>query len=280
MVVLAAAAAPEDPGPVAAPLERSPPTGPAHLPPAGTAPLDGPQTVPNPDDSSLPNDGAEPLGEPVTKSQASGKDTPVARPIQAPLGMPRKREPPPPIDRGIQRIVRVDAVAGPVWRLRQVDALVTTSVEFGRLHGFSGSFHTSFIVAADRAEREAVRAIDVPIGIGGVARARMRRAPLDASIGVTAGLLVHRAATERGVVHRVDPDFRLPIRFAWTIATVGLSLVVEQGYSVRNRHYERRGVEVWARHAYRVGFALGLHSDIMAGRAVWHRTGGRRSRRS
>ncbi|MBC8067990.1 MAG: hypothetical protein IAG13_06615 [Deltaproteobacteria bacterium] len=174
-------------------------------------------------------------------------------------------------------IVRLDFLAGPIWRLHVADALVITSVEVGRARGFSGSFHTGLILGRDR---DVVRVVELPIGVGAIARTRLRKWPLFASIGLTAGVFVHRAAIDDRVIHRVDPDFRLPIRLAWTIATVGISLALEQGYSVRNRSYEQRGAQVWARHAYRVGFVLGLHSDIGLSRATMGRAGRRsRSRR-
>lgn len=136
--------------------------------------------------------------------------------------------------------------------------------EIGPMRGFSGVFATA--VLADP-RRTSVKAIDVPIGGGVLFRGRLPRRPLYASIGLTAGLLVHRAKTERGLHHAIDPDLRLPIRFAWTIATVGVSLAIEQGYSFRDRDYSRRGAVVWSKGAYRIGFMIGLHLDVVAGRA-------------
>ncbi len=216
-------------------------------------PLEGGTTAP--EDTGLDVGGAAPL-QPLA---GQGTDGPAV-PIAAPFGIPERRVER-PLDPKATTIARLDVMIGPVWRARPLDGLFQTSVEVGRMHGFSGSFHTGFIVASDR---ESVRALDVPIGVGAVARGRLRRRPGFASIGLTAGLLVHRAATDdAGVIHRVDPDFRLPIRFAWTFATAGLSVALEQGYSVRNRSYDRRGAEVWARHAYRVGLTVGLHLDFV-----------------
>lgn len=224
---------------------------PADIEPA--RPLEG--RTPAPDDTGLDVGGAAPL-EPLVGEGAEGP----AAPIAAPFGIPERRVER-PLDPKATTIARLDVMTGPVWRTRPLDGLFQTSVEIGRMHGFSGSFHTGFIVASDR---DSVRALDVPIGVGALARGRLRRRPGFASIGLTAGLLVHRAATDdAGVIHRVDPDFRLPIRFAWTFGTAGLSVALEQGYSVRNRSYDRRGAEVWARHAYRIGLTVGLHLDFV-----------------
>jgi hypothetical protein len=238
------------------------------LSPDGEMPFEGPPRITPPTEGPhLQPDGVAPLDH--RPGLRAGERKP---PIAAPLGIEPPPPKPPPIDFKRLRMVRLDLVFGPMWRIRRVDTMVATSAEFGRIHGFSAAFHTAVIVDT---QREVVRAIDVPIGFGAVARGKLRDRPLYGSVGLSAGILVHRAKTERGVIHRVDPDFRLPIRFAWTIATVGLSLVIEQGYSVRHRNYERRGVEVWARHAYRIGFAIGLHSDIPAGRATQRRSGHR-----
>lgn len=215
--------------------------------------------------ATLPPDGAEPLGSAI--DDAAEPAPKIARPLGN--GPRRERRRPELLPKSTP-IVRVDLLFGPLWRLRTLDTLLQTSVEYGRVQGFSGSFHTGILIAPDR---DSVRALDFPLGVGAVARGRLAKRPGYASVGLTAGLLVHRAATERGVIRRVDPDFRLPIRFAWTLATVGLSLALEQGYSVRHRSYERRGVEVWARHAYRVGFVLGLHSDFVPGAKRRRRSG-------
>jgi hypothetical protein len=173
--------------------------------------------------------------------------------------------------------VRVDLLVGAVWRIEQVETMMTTSVEVGRMRGLSGVFNVSMIVAPDR---DHVGVLDFPMGLGVVARGRLRRRPIYGSIGLLAGILVHRATTSAGVVHRVDPDFQLPIRFAWTIASAGLSVALIQGFSVRGRSYERQGVEVWSRQPYRIGVVLGLHFDVMAGRAKARRPGRRKKDRS
>lgn len=249
--------------------EQDPPTTAieVRLPSDGAAPLAGPRLATQP--HAIPSDGVEPFRR--RESTAAARAPVVATPFGVPVRVPRPR-----LDPKTARIVRFDVSFGPMWRIRRVDTMIASGVEVGPMHGFSAAFHWAVLVDT---QREVVRALDAPIGFGAIARGRLRKHPLFGSVGLTVGTLVHRAKTERGVIHRVDPDFRLPIRFAWTIATVGISLVLEQGYSVRNRHYERRGVEVWARHAYRVGFAIGLHSDIMAGRATQSRLLHRRSRR-
>jgi hypothetical protein len=233
-----------------------------------------------PDDGTplpLPKDGAVPLDAPAPDHELQRDLPAVSRPYGA--GAP----PPPPPDIRKQSIVRIDFMAGPLFRKPAVDTFVTYGVEYGRNHGFSGVFHTGVILALPRpfeiffATESTVRAHDFPIGLGAIARARHKRLPLFASIGLTAGMLVHRAKTERGVIHRVDPDLRVPIRFAWTIAALGISLALEQGYSVRSRSYSRRGAEVYARPAYRVGFLLGLHWDVRA-RTAQLGTGSRRKR--
>jgi hypothetical protein len=248
--------------------EDPPPTDPASaLPAHGVRPLARP-----PPDGSPPRlrpSGVAPLS---VRAAGGGSTRPV---VATPLGHHGRRLPP-PLDPRRARLVRIDLTFGPLWRLRVADTALVTGVEAGRMHGFSGAFTTGMIVITDR---DVIRAFDFPIGVGAIARARARARPLYASAGLSVGLLVHRAATEQGVIHRVDPDFRLPIRLAWTIATVGLTVALEQGYSVRSRSYERRGVEVWARHAYRIGFVLGVHSDIMAGRSTMGRRGLRRSGR-
>jgi hypothetical protein len=265
----------------AAPLEKHRSTSESDVPSEGAVPLEGPTpSTPESPDSTLLPDGLAPFDN----RPGLRVDGPTP-PVDAPLGPKPALAAPPsydpsleaaPIDPKAVRLVRLDLLFGPMWRIHRVDTMISTSAELGPMHGFSAAFHTAFIIDT---QREVVRAIDVPLGFGVIARGRVRNRPLYGSVGLTAGILVHRAKTERGVIHRVDPDFRLPIRLAWTIATVGLSLVIEQGYSVRNRNYERRGVEVWERHAYRIGFAIGLHSDIVAGRAKRFRPRHRRSRR-
>jgi hypothetical protein len=156
------------------------------------------------------------------------------------------------------RMLRWDAMVGPVWRIRPVDTLLSTSLEIGQQHGFSGAFNTGFIISSDR---DTVQALDVPIGVGVVARGKVPNHNVYGSVGVSAGILVHRAKTERGVIHRVDPDFRVPLRFAWTAHRVGFSFALVPGYSVRNRTYERRGLPQWNRSAFRIGLTVGLHVD-------------------
>lgn len=200
---------------------------------------------------------------PVTPDAAVDVDLPFGGEVNA-------REPSPPVGNSTL-MARLDLLAGPTWRTRQVDAMLTTSLEFGKRQGFSGSFHTSMIAGTTPDEflspLGTVRSFDFPIGVGAVARGRLRKVALYGSVGVTAGILVHRAAHLGQVTRRVDPDFRVPIRVAWTIADVGVSVSIIQGYSVRNRAYERRGAELWRRHAYRVGFAVGLHYDLMVAKA-------------
>ncbi|WAS90622.1 hypothetical protein [Nannocystis punicea] len=151
-----------------------------------------------------------------------------------------------------------------MWRIRTTEALVLFNLEAGRLQGFSGTFHAGMFVAPDR---DVVGVNDFPIGAGFVARRRLGRDSLWGSVGLTGGILVHRAATDLGLVHRVDPDFQVPLKFAWNAGRVGLSVALLQGFSVRTRTYERRGVEVWKRIPYRIGLAIGLHFDVGVGRA-------------
>jgi hypothetical protein len=230
------------------------------------APLDTPQPDPPPGTRRPP--AAAPFA--VSRPRQVGEPEP---PVATPFGKGGARGAALPLDPKATRLVRVDLLFGPLWRIRRADTALVTGVEVGRMHGLSGAFNTGMIIVTDR---EVVLAFDFPINGGVVVRGRARTRPLYASIGLCAGILVHRAKTEQGLVHRVDPDFRVPIRFAWTIATVGISVALEQGYSVRHRSYERRGVEVWERHAYRIGFVLGLHSDFMAGRPNVRRSGLRR----
>ena len=203
---------------------------------------------------ALPPTGTAPLDD----NAASDPQTPthVAAPFE-PGGELRVTEEVTPDPRRV-RLVRWDVMTGPVWRIRPVDTLVSTSLEIGQQHGFSGTFNTGFIISSDRLE---VQALDVPIGVGFVARGKTRNRNFFGSIGASAGILVHRANTDRGVIHRVDPDFRVPIRFAWTAHRVGFSLALVPGYSVRNRTYERRGVQEYSRSAFRIGLTVGLHVD-------------------
>lgn len=248
-----------------APLSITTPHESSTIPREGLTPFDGRD---EPEAVQVEGDQAEPLG--YVPAAEDRPPTAMARPFGA--------FPPDPVrafDPRAIRMIRSDLMFGAIWRVHRADTMLLTSVEVGPMQGLSASLHTAVMVDS---QREVVKAIDVPIGIGGLWRGRARKLPLFASIGLTVGMLVHRAKSERGVVHRIDPDFRLPIRLAWTIAKVGLSVTLEQGYSVRNRSYERRGVEVWSRHAYRVGLAVGVHWDVESGRAVeWRRTR-RRSR--
>ena len=247
-------------------------------------PLEGPYpSTPERSASALPPDGAAPLSGDALEARARDEPTPV---IAKPFGdnaTPTARASD-PVDPKTTRIVRVDFTTGTIWRVREVDPMVMTSVEVGAMRGFSASFHTGMIVGINTDNRDffrsdPVRGFDFPIGFGALARGRLRNRPLYASVGLTAGILVHRATVPRTedregtqVVRRVDPDFRLPIRFAWTIAGVGITVALEQGYSVRTRSYELRGSEVWARSAYRIGFVIGLHCDTVVGRTMWSRS--------
>lgn len=218
---------------------------------------------------AIPMSGAAPLEHPV-----SGVDGPAR--VDAPLGVGPATPEPEVDDPKLLRLVRVNLDVGTIWRSRVTDVLVNASVEAGRKRGLSGSFHAGVIVAPDR---DLVAVTEFPIGAGVVARGWARRRPLSGSVGLSAGVLVHRASTEGGVLHRVDPDLRLPLRFTWTPGKVGLSLGIVQGYSVRSRTYERRGVPVWSRIPYRIGLMIGLHFDAGAGKAKPRRSDGTRRTR-
>lgn len=225
---------------------------PSSLPVDGAEPLAKP--APSPDTHGLPDDGAAPFVDVPSKADSPGKLE-----VRRPFGAPAKKKRPLPPREAI--MTRVDLMTGPIWRTRPVDASIAMSVESGQAHGFSGAFSLGVMPATDRG---VVDAVDVPMGVGAIARGRLRRRPMYASVGLMVGMLIHHARTaDAGVVRRVDPDFRLPIRFAWTIASVGLSVAIEQGFSVRDRSYARRGAIVWARDAYRVGLSIGLHWDIV-----------------
>lgn len=180
---------------------------------------------------------------------------------QTPLGTgPQEAAPEPPDPRTL-RMLRLSLLFGPTWRIQPVDTTATLGVEVGRMRGWSATFHTSMVPAS---QRGVVRALDVPIGAGALLRGKIRGKPLYGSVGATAGILVHRAnSDEQGVQHNVDPDFRVPLQAAWTIANLGVTLALVPGYSVRTRSYERRGVQVWRRHSVRVGLLLGIHWDIL-----------------
>ncbi|MCB9750966.1 MAG: hypothetical protein H6713_13340 [Myxococcales bacterium] len=256
VVVLASAAQPEASAEPAAPgdtpLEgRSGADEAPALPPAGATPLD-----------NAPGDTSGPWPEDPWPSEPT-QDKPKRR--------RRTPKPPPELPPRTSNMVRADILMGMVWRTRTTEPVITVGVGYGRLQGFSGTFHTSIIIAPDR---DFVRVIDVPIGLGAVLRGRLKNQSVFGSVGLSAGILVHRSVTPDDVIHRVDPDFRLPIRFAWTARRVGLSVALVQGYNVRNRRYERRGVPVWERSAYRIGVLLGLHFDIITARS-----GSRRAKR-
>ncbi|MEZ4447905.1 MAG: hypothetical protein R3B09_00410 [Nannocystaceae bacterium] len=176
-------------------------------------------------------------------------------------------------DPGASRVLRMELLVGPIWRIRTAESLVLLNLELGRLQGLSGTFHAGWIVAPDRS---AVAVDDFPIGGGVVARRRFGERRIWGSVGVTAGILVHRASTDLGPVHRVDPDIRLPIRLYWTAEPVGLSVALLQGFSFRTRTYYERGIEVWRRIPYRIGFAVGLHFDAGLGRGKPRRATHRR----
>lgn len=224
-----------------------------NLPPDGAEPLEGPEPAHStPPASPMPVDGITPLDDLEPSSLGPLE-------LDVPLGMGPQPPRPKPLDPKATSLVRVDAMVGSVWRIREADPTVATSVEWGRMHGFSAAFHTEILVATDR---DFVRALDFPIGVGAIARGRLRNRPLYGSVGLTAGLLVHRAGRDGGVFRRVDPDFRIPIRLAWTVGRIGASLAFVTGYSVRDRIYERRGAPVFERRAIRVGLVLGLHWDL------------------
>ena len=213
--------------------------------------------------ASQPTGGVAPPGSADARSDPAGPPTGVAAgehassPIEA-------RDP----SRRIE-VIRLEVVVGLVWRIRTTELMSLASVEFGRLRGFSGTVQGGIIVAPDRAF---VVVADFPIGAGFVFRHRLGKRSLYGSVGLTAGVLVHRAVTDLGLVHRVDPDLQVPLRFAWTIGQIGLSVALLQGFSTRTRTYVRRGTEVWRRIPYRIGLAVGVHFDIGVGRT--------RSRRS
>jgi len=236
------------------------------LPPRGTAPFSFSNTNHSGDNlSSAVDVGPSPSTTPATSE--------LELSLRAPLGAgPTLAAPEAPDPRTV-RLLRFNVQTGAVLRLERLEPLITANVELGREQGVSASFHASMIVAPDR---NFVRVFDFPMGFGVLARGRARKRPLYGSVGLSAGILLHRANSEIGVLHRVDPDLRLPLRGTWTPrgGAVGLSVALVQGWSVRRRSYERRGLTVWSRHPYRIGIVLGLHFDVRAGRA---RTRPRRS---
>ncbi len=223
-----------------APLDPGAARPPAPDSAAASAPLGAPPGS----DLAPPHDVAAPLAG-ADARDAAARTAPDATPA---TDVPRRIE-----------MVRVELLVGPVWRIRTTEVMALAGLEFGRLRGFSGAVQGGIIVAPDR---DAVSVFDFPLGAGFVYRHRFGQRSLYGSVGLTAGLLFHRAATERGVVHRVDPDLQLPLRFAWTARKVGFSFALIQGFSARSRTYERRGVEVWHRIPYRIGFAVGIHFDV------------------
>lgn len=281
--------------PLRAPVHPPPVTEAARLPVGGAAPLTwvaprSPTRAP-----ALPNREAEPLrvhvpppppppvGRPagwmpssvaplshpnaVNPFSSDGAQSRTPRTDASRIAVPFKPGPPlrpPPLDPRERRIVRIELLVGPVWRIKTTEAQVQLGLEYGRLHGFAGTFHAGMFVAPDR---DFVAVNDFPVGGGFLYRHRFGQRSLYGSVGVTAGILIHRAATDIGIVHRVDPDFQVPLRFGWTVGPVGLSVALLQGFSVRTRTYSRRGTVIWERIPYRIGFAVGLHFDIGVGRA-------------
>lgn len=212
-----------------------------------------------------------PVGSPARPLEGGG-DAPVPGGddvgdalAERPFGTGPSPEPVTPLDPNTTWMLRWDLLVGPLWRSRTTDIVLSTTAEFGQMRGFSGSFHTAMIHASPPVSffgPAVVRALDFPVGVGGLYRGRLRKRAMYGSVGVTAGILVHRAKIDGDrVQRRVDPDFRLPLRLAWTIADVGASVALVGGYSVRRRTYERRGATIWSRNALRVGVVLGLHWD-------------------
>jgi hypothetical protein len=220
-----------------------------------------------------------PVSEPAPQSRAVPATEAGVTPFEPrthtpPAPPPRSDEP----DRKTAHMVRIPLLFGPVWRIRPTDPLLMTGVEYGRMHGFSGAFHLSFVLPRPKSSDERVRVLDTSLSVGPVLRGRLRR-PLYGSIALTLGIRIHRAATDTGVVHRVDPELRLPIQGAWTFAKVGLSLALVQGYGFRARAYEQRGEVLWRRAAYHVGLLLGLHLDLLTGSKRRDHPSRRRARR-
>lgn len=242
-------------------------TRPAPLPVHGVAPLRWQTVSPTPASSSAPRTVAEPLRSRASTWAAVAAPLDAVRDTRWPkLAAPLGTGPtltPEQLDPRKLMAYRLELLVGPVWRIRTPEVLALANFEAGRLQGFSGSLHVGVIVAPDR---DSVSVLDFPIGAGFVARRHLGRRSLHGSVGLTAGILVHRALTERGVIRRVDPDFQLPLKFAWTVGPVGLSIALVQGFSVRPRTYSRRGIELWHRIPYRVGFAVGIHFAIGEGR--------------
>lgn len=220
----------------------------------GVAPLNGPAYAEG--DGAVRVRAFAPLSAPV---RGLAPADPGVAAVATPFGPGGPVPERPELDPRKLYVVRIEVLVGPVWRIRPGELMSVVGIEAGRVQGFSGAFHAGLLVAPDR---DVVDVIDAPIGAGFVYRHRLGNSQLNASAGLSAGLLVHRAGTDRGVIHRVDPDFQLPLRLAWTVGEVGFSFVVLQGFNFRSRTYDRRGAEVWHRIPYRVGFAVGIHFDI------------------
>lgn len=285
--------------PLRAPVHSPPPPDVARLPVDGAAPLawtaDSPTRAPSLPNNVQPQSNSAPAlrvhvpppptttppgwvptvanplsrhgGVTVDPFTGEGAQSRNLRATDSRIAVPFKPGPPltpPPPDPRQQRIVRIELLVGPMWRIKQAEAMVMLGLEYGRLHGFYGTFHAGMFVAPDR---DFVGVNDFPIGGGFNYRHRFGQRSLYASVGATIGLLVHRANTDIGIVHRVDPDFQVPLRLGWSVGPVGLSVALLQGFSVRTRSYTRRGNAVWERIPYRIGFAVGLHFDIGVGRA-------------
>ncbi len=177
-----------------------------------------------------------------------------------------ERAPPPIPDRN-DTIVRVSLRFGPMFRVRPIDALLSADATYGRVHGFSGLFHAGFVPPRSKdfvTERVAVT--EGSLGAGALLRGRHATKDLSASVGLTAGIRIHRAHFDDQTLHRVDPDLRLPLVGSWTIRKIGLNLALVQGYSFRTREYETRGNAAWRRNAYRIAVLLGLHLDLLTRR--------------
>ena len=179
----------------------------------------------------------------------------------------RLERPPPPIPDRKDTIVRVSLRFGPVFRVEPIDALLSADATYGRVHGFSGLFHAGFIPPrSGDFNPQRVLVTEGALGAGALLRGRHKTKDLSASVGLTAGIRIHRAHFDDQTLHRVDPDLRLPIVGSWTIRKIGLNLALVQGYSFRTREYETRGNAAWRRNAYRIGILVGLHLDLLTKR--------------
>jgi hypothetical protein len=207
---------------------------------------------PSPSGRDRPDSGSDPAkAEPATGVTPFEEDKHTPPP-----------EPPKPLDPKATYMVRMHAMVGPQWRIRDIEALLSLGVEYGKMSGFSGALHVTMIPPPPRNDFErTVRVLESGLAAGAIARGRLKK-PLYGSIGLLVGIRIHRAATDDQVVHRVDPDLVLPIQGAWTIKKAGMSLALVQGYSFRDRAYESRGEVLWRRSAYRVGLMFGIHLDL------------------